>query len=278
MEDLRKDIDFFLDVLLLFVARGVLANEWTFANRRQKLEAIGFTMVQPPTSIVPSVISRAMVVVTCSALWFAVVGFPGTGVVAGKMVVTSIVNVVLNFALVFHFKRRFAFANADMFGKMPIAFIATVGLTTSMVEILIRGLFEYFELQGAHHGSIPSFLMLSLESLSWSLFPWGTGAVTAFLAQDTVWGAISMRWKKRVLDGVVYGGSWVAMMLICWALYRLGVPFRGMERVPLGLGVLFSAGLGFLLGYLAIAKIREGSSLKEPVFRVSSLGSPLYAR
>src|SRR5262249_4745868 len=40
MEDLRKDIDLFLDGVLLFVVRGVLFNEWNFSARRQELEAM----------------------------------------------------------------------------------------------------------------------------------------------------------------------------------------------------------------------------------------------
>ena len=47
LEDLRKDMDFLRDDLLLLTVRCALASEWTFAGCKRRLEAVGFTVTPP---------------------------------------------------------------------------------------------------------------------------------------------------------------------------------------------------------------------------------------
>jgi hypothetical protein len=74
IEDLRKDIDLLLDHILLFVARGVLSNEWSFSRRRNKLESTGFKITQQPPSVVPSVLMVLVILAACSLAWFSIIG------------------------------------------------------------------------------------------------------------------------------------------------------------------------------------------------------------
>jgi hypothetical protein len=262
IEDLRKDIDFFLDVVLLFVARGVLSNEWTFSRRRQKLETMGFEIVQPPPSIVPSVLSAVVILVICSILWIGIIGISTSGraeIAGAKIITISVLNLLLNFFLIFHLKQRYAFANSSIFGAMPIVFILTVGFIAALLEIPVRAVFDYFQFWEHHQGSISAFLLSSGSSLMWSLFPWVTGATTAFLAQDAVWNAMSSRLQKRVLDGLVFGGGWAAGVSVIWAVNHWGFRIDGMD-LPIEIGLPFSFGVGFLLGFLVLTEIRDGSS------------------
>src|SRR6516162_3710960 len=281
MEDLRKDIDLFLDRLLLFVVRGVLSNEWNFFRRRRQLEAIGFKIVQPPPSIVPSVLVAVVILIVCSLIWFSIIGVSTIGsaaIAVPKILVVSSLNVLCNFLLVYHFKRRYAFANPGIFGDMPIMFILTVGFAAILLIAPVRVTFEYFELRAEHQGSISTFMLLSRNNLIFALMPWVTGAITALLAQDSMWGTISSERQKRVLDGLVFGTSWAAVFLVIWATNRWGFHVGMMDKVPIAIGLPFTFGVGFLLGFFVLSKIRDGSSFRTPIIRDVPIGALSYAR
>src|SRR6516225_6648306 len=252
MEDLRKDIDLFLDRLLLFVVRGVLSNEWNFYRRRRQLEAIGFKIVQPPPTIIPSVLVAVVIVIVCSLIWFSIIGISTRGsatIAVPKLLVVSSLNVLCNFLLVYHFKRRYAFANPGIFGDMPIMFILTVGFAAILLIAPVRVTFEYFELRAEHQGSISTFILLSRNVLVVFIFwVWVTGAITALLAQDSMWGRIPSQRQKHVLDGLVFGTSWAGAFLVIWAANRWGLHVETMDKLPIAIGLPFTFGVGFLLG------------------------------
>src|SRR5262249_11831366 len=117
IEDLRKDIDLLLDHILLFVVRGVLSNEWSFAHRRQKLESMGFKITQPPPRVVPSVLIVVVILAACSLAWFSIVGTATEGnekVAVWKILVIQTLNIVVNFSIVYYLKQRYAFANEQV--------------------------------------------------------------------------------------------------------------------------------------------------------------------
>lgn len=283
IEDLRKDIDFFLDTLSLFIVRGVLSNEWNFSRRRQKLEVMGFKIVQPPPSIVPSVLSAAVILVLCSIGWFSVIGISTTGSPAIsllKVITTSVLTLLISFSLVYRLKRKYAFANAGIFGGMPIMFILTVGLIPALLEIPVRAVFEYFQYGNwnQHQESHSAVLLFSLTSLIWSMGPWVTGAMTAILAQDSIWNGISSGRQARILDGLVFGAGWAACAFLMWAANRSWGLHVDEFNFAIQIGVLFSFGVGFLIGFLVLAEIRDASSLREPISREAMTDALLYAR
>jgi hypothetical protein len=174
-------------------------------------------------------------------------------------------NIVVNFSIVYYLKQRYAFANEGVFGGLPMTFILTVGVIAAILLLPARAVFEYYEYLDRHHGSISGFLQIFQQSLMFSLFTWATGAVTALLVQDSMWATVSSQRHRRVLDGLVFGIVWTAALCMIWAASRLGVPINGIDKIPVGSALPTTFGLGFLVGYLAISRMREASSLQRPI-------------
>jgi hypothetical protein len=268
IEDLRKDIDLLLDRICLFVARGVLSNEWSFSQRRKKLESMGFKITEPPPSVVPSVLIVVVILAACSVAWFSIIGITTGGnerVAEFKILVIQTLNIVTNFSIVYYLKQRYAFANEGVFGGLPVTFILTVGFIAAIVLLPVRAIFEYYEYWDKHHGSMSEFLEIFQHSLMSSLFPWATGATTALLVQDSMWATISSQRYRQILDGSVFGIVWTAALCIIWAANRSGFPVNGMDKLPFGTALPTTFGLGFLVGYLSIWRMREASSLQRPI-------------
>jgi hypothetical protein len=237
--------------------------------------------MQQPPSIMPSVLAGVVIVVGCSLVWFSIVGVSTSGsqaIARPKILAISSINVFCNFLLVYSLKRRYAFANPGIFGGKPILFILSVGFAAMVLIAPVRAAFEYFELHAEHHGSIYNFILLSRNNLIFLLMPWVTGAITAILAQDNVWGNVPSQRNKHLLDGLVFGASWAAVFLVFWATNRWGFHVKAMDAVPFAIGLPFTFGVGFLLGFFALAKIRDGSSFRTPIARSTVAGALSYAR
>lgn len=266
LEDLRKDMDFLLDNLLLFVARATLTSGWTFARRKRRLEAIGFSVERPILSITSAVVGAVAIAVVWSIAWFALLG---TRAVAGNQDVGMMsafcvtpLTLIGNFLLVYYFKRNYAFANEGMFGEYPYLFVLTVGLWTALLTFPVRVLFDYYQFkpQGTFGAAVVAEVALSL-------FPWAIGAVTAVLVQDSVWSTIKSKRVRGVLDGVVFGAGMVLVVLLLWMI-NLVEPMPQLEKMSAMSWLEFifgffgaSLGFGFVIGYFVMARIREASSL-----------------
>jgi hypothetical protein len=267
LEDLRKDLDFFLERVLLFVVRGVLTNESSFSSRRDRLNEIGFTIIGPPPSIMPAVATAVSITVVWSLIWFIFLGdiiLPGERAIAfTRGVVLPTLNLIVNFWLVFYVKRNFAFANEGIFGGFPIVFVLTIGLVTALLIFPVRAFFDYYQFWG----SDKAYSWVLLHNLPLSLFPWVTGALTALLAQESIWSKVSSTSAKRALDGVVFGIGMTAVVVLIFVIDRF-FPIAQMESLRLASGgiipmiVLSSFAFGFAIGFSVIAPIREGSSLR----------------
>jgi hypothetical protein len=279
LEDLRKDMDFLLESLLLFIARGAFASEWNFAGRRRRLEAIGFAMPQPPRSTIQTVSLVASISLAWSMLWFVFMGehLIGEGSVGmTRVVVLPSLNLVVNFLLVAHFKSRYAFANEGLFGDRPIAFILTVGLVTAALLFPVRALFDYLQLaqlaeQAQQSNDVPwtVFSQVLLGNLPLSLFPWVTGGIIALLVQRSMWSGRS-ELQKRLLDGAIFGAGLVGVILVLWLLhtYVFRIPSMSLaEKGSLTLVYGLAFGFGFVVGFLAIDSLREGLATRVAVYQ-----------
>jgi hypothetical protein len=285
LEDLRKDMDFMLDNLLLFLARSVLSSERNSAGRRRKLEAIGFTVDRPAPSIRPAAWTVALITCAWAMVWFVLMGdqlpLNGDGRVAiTRMLVLPSLNLMLNFWLVTYFKRHYAFANEGLFGGLPVLFILSVGLPTAALMFPVRAVFDYLQLHPYVHGGVTwTFPELLLHSLPLSLFPWATGVVTALLAQSSVWGKDRPTILKRVLDGVVFGASMVVTIMALRLVHSL-IFIPQMVRSN---GALLDAAtvyaltfaFGFAVGFLVMARVREGSAPRRSFYWKSISGPTL---
>ena len=107
---------------------------------------------------------------------------------------------------------------------------------------------------------------------------WVTGAITALLAQDTMWGSIPSQRRKRILDGLVFGTSWAVAFLVLWATNHWGFYVKAMNDLTIPKALPFTFGVGFLLGFFVLAKIRDGSSFRTPIVRDVPTGTLSYAQ
>ena len=265
LEDLRKDLDFMLDNLLLFVARAALAGEGDFAGRKRRLEAIGFTMKAPPPGIMWTVAIAVAVTVAWSLLWLVAlkgnIDIPGVklyGILRTFAVTPA--EFIVSFWLIHHLKREYAFANEGIFGQAPIGFILSAGFLVVLPILPLQAYFDYNQFPDRH------FMRVVLGDLPLLLFPWSIGTMTALLVQDLMWSNQKSRQMKRVLDGVVFGAGMVVAVLLISAIHRMSdIPVMELldrtSTVVIILGVFVCTfAFGFVIGYLVIARIRESSS------------------
>ena len=132
LEDLRKDMDALLNNLLLFAARAAFAGEWSLAGSKRRLGAIGFTLEPSPPGIAKFVAVVAGFAFVWSSAWLIgsgkVVHTPGAQSVGMmRTLVMTPLYLIVNFWVVYYFKRQYAFVNETIFGQLPVRFICRDG-------------------------------------------------------------------------------------------------------------------------------------------------------
>jgi len=260
LEDLRKDMDFLLDNLFLFVARAALASEWTSAAYRRRLETIGFKLARPIPGITQTIIGAVSVTLVWTLIWLIPLvaqGLDNKPAALARIFILPSLNLTLNFLIVYYCKRKFAFANETSLGRFPIEFILSVGFLSALLMFPFRALFDYYQFPP------DQFTHALVGGLPLSLFPWGTGAVTALLVQHSIWDAFKSERVKRILDGVTFGACFVLLISLISTIHHQVAPIPQMQQ-PMSLlwMILSSFGFGFVVGYLVIARVREASSLR----------------
>ncbi|QPF90465.1 hypothetical protein [Bradyrhizobium commune] len=279
LEDLRKDMDSLLNNLLLFAARAALAGEWTLARSKRRLGEIGFAL--DPAS--PGILKFVLVVAAFASGWcllwllasWTVVRMPGDQSAAAlRTLVTTPLQIIVNFLLIYYFKRHYAFANENIFGRLPVGFILSVGLVSALIFFPVQAVFDL--------GQFPDrpFADVVLRELPLLIFPWGIGTMTALLVQDSTWDKRS-RLTRRLRDGLVFGGGMTVMLWVVMAIHQI-IHMPVMEIVE-GVSpwmfeltfVLPTFGFGFVIGYAVIGHLREAAArcpVRRPV-----LATPVLA-
>lgn len=262
LEDLRKDMDSLLNNLLLFVARATLSGEWNFAGRKRRLEAMGFAINSPPPDIMRTVAIATAVTVGWSLVWLLAFSksFHIEQHATMRTVVVSPMYFVVNFWLVNYFRQHYAFANEDLFGRMPGGFVVSVGLCSAVLIFPVQAYFDFIQFPDR------PFPQVLLHDLPLLILPWGIGAMTALLIQDSVWDGFKSDRAKRVMDGALFATGLTLLVLLLLAVHKiLHVP--AMETVDHASARAFVAGVlvstfafGFVIGYLVMARLREISS------------------
>jgi len=281
LEDLRKDMDALLNNLFLFAARAAFAGEWTSARSRRRLGGIGFTLEPDPPGIVKFVaVVAGFAFVWCLA-WLIgsgrIVHMPGDPDVAMlRTLVTTPLYLIINFSLVYHLKRQYAFANESIFGGVPVAFILMVGLVSAPIFCIIQAAFDVYQFPDR-----PRFDVI-WHDLPLLVFPWGIAAMAALLVQDSTWSNRS-RITRRMRDGLVFGGGMTTMLWVLMAIHLVS-PMPVMEvvdHVPawsfLWSFIVPTFAFGFIIGYALIAWLREAAARCRPVSR-PPLASSFLAR
>lgn len=279
LEDLRKDMDSLLNNLLLFAARAALAGEWTLVRSKRRLGAIGFALDPSSPGILKFVATVAAFTFVWSLSWLLLSGkivqIPGDqSVGALRTLLVTPLYFIVNFWLVYHFKRQYAFANETIFGRLPVGFILTIGLCSALLFFPVQATFDFYQFPQRPY---PDVVMHELPLL---IFPWGIGAMTALLVQDSTWGRRSRK-TRQTRDGLVFGGGMTVMLWVLLAIH-LVVPMPVMEIVDRVSGWVFFASFvlptfafGFIIGYAMIGRLREAAArcrVRGPI-----LASPVLA-
>jgi hypothetical protein len=271
LEDLRKDMDSLLNNLLLFAVRAALAGEWTQVSSKRRLSAIGFTLDPASPGFLKFAASVAAFAFCWSLSWLVLSGWliqlPGGQFVAAlRTILTTVLYLIVNFSLVYHYKQRYAFANENIFGRLPIGFILSIGLFgTLFIFLPVQALFDFFQFPEER------FSKVVLDDLPLLIFPWGIGTMTALLVQDSIWGRRS-RQTRQFRDGLVFGGGMTVMLVMLLAIYQV-VPMPVMRFVDGMPASTFFVSLavptflfGFIIGYLMIGRLREAAA-RYPVWK-----------
>lgn len=271
LEDLRKDMDSLLNNLLLFAVRGALAGEWTLVRSKRRLIAIGFTLDASSPGFLKFVAGVAAFAFCWSLSWLVLSGWlidmPGNQSAAAlRTIVTTVLYVIVNFPLVYHFKQRYAFANENIFGRLPMGFILSIGLYGTLIIFLpVQLLFDFLQFP------VERFFKVALYDLPLLIFPWGIGTMTALLVQDSTWGRRSRR-TRQVRDGLVFGGGMTMMAAMLPVIYQV-VPMPVMTFLDDMTVSKFLVALaipsflfGSIIGYLMIGRLREAAA-RYPVWK-----------
>jgi hypothetical protein len=272
LEDLRKDMDFHLDHLLLLTARCALASEWSFAGRKRRIEAMGFTLEPPNRAILWMVLAGIGISVATVLVWLVAVRhlsdfIPGN-VTAGvtRAFVMSPLHIIVSILIIYHLKRSYAFANEGVFGGFPIKFILSIGFLTALLMSPVQAVFDHYQFPERDYGPT---LMHELPVL---LYMWVTGTVIALLVQDSMWSSFDSRLERQIMDGTVLGVTFVFAVALLFAINAV-FPIPVMERMAqaraetgalafVGLIFGFSFVGGFVLGFVLIAPVRQAASLR----------------
>lgn len=278
LEDLRKDMDSLLNNLMLFAVRAALAGEWRLARSKQRLGAIGFTLEPPPPGIMIFVAAVTGFTFVWCLLWLFVSGtmieMPGDRS-AGMMrtLLLTPLYFIANFSLVYYFKRQFAFANENIFGRLPLGFILSVGIAGALLTLPVQIWFDLSQFPG-RSGVV-------LHDLPILIFPWGIGTMAALLVQDSTWDRRSQT-TRQMRDGLVFGGGMTVMLWLLLAIHQaIDIPVMEISDEVSGWWfvakfVLPTFAFGFIIGYAMIGRLREAAArcpAKRPVLASAALAS-----
>jgi hypothetical protein len=266
LEDLRKDMDFLRDDLILLTVRCALASEWTFAGCKRRLEAVGFTVTPPTYAAAWMALAALGLSVATVLVWFATIRnpsslIPGVSAVGvTRSFVISPLNVIVSVLIVYHLKRHYAFANEGVFGGLPFKFIWSIGFVTALLMFPVQAIFDYYQFPGDYADTL-------VHGLPVLVFMWATGSMVALLVQDSMWSSFGSVRAKRAMDGIVFGANWTIAVALLFAINKVfSIPvMESMAKADfhvlvLILGFCFIA--GFVLGSCLMASVRQAASLR----------------
>jgi len=263
LSDLQEDVGFFLRNICLFMARGVLSNTLTSSRCFQRLKDLGFTVEMPCPSAMNVLLKAFIGFLICLAIPIAVSdpGIKGDFPYLFLIVMIPTVQVIALATAILP-KRRYGFANEDIYGRPPWAFIIVAGLAALVLAALVSLGFRYLY-----------FLDWS-EALNdfscnrpWLLMAFSTAAVSAFLIQDSRWASTSSLRAKRMKDALIMALSNSAMMVIVLLIFPAIIPDQcdvpnPVERMGWILPLPVGFSIGFLIGYIVPSAFRGQGSTK----------------
>lgn len=250
LEDLRKDMDSMLGNLMLFAARAALAGELNLGRSKRRLSSIGFTLEPASPGILRYVAKVTAFTFAWCLFWLLssgwVIGIPGEqSAGAIRTLVMLPLYVIMNFSLVYYCKRQFAFANENIFGQFPIGFILSIGLLGALFTLPAQIVFDHWQFPEGPD------LDVALSELPVLIFPWGIGAMAAWLVQDSTWDNRSEK-TRRLRDGLVFGCGMTLLLVILVLIHWISpVPvMTSVDHHSVSEFLLYFVAPTFLFGFI----------------------------
>lgn len=148
-------------------------------------------------------------------------------------------------------KKRYGFANEDIYGRPPWAFIAGAGLLASVLAAVVGVGFRFVAFSFKWEAARNDFF----RYWPWHLMAFSTAAVSAFLIQDSRWASASSLRAKRMKDALIMALSMPITMSFVLLIDSSLVENKGMI---LSIGAV----IGFLIGYIVPSAFRDQSSTR----------------
>jgi hypothetical protein len=167
-------------------------------------------------------------------------------------------------------KRRYGFANEDIYGRTPWAFILGAGVCAVVLAVLVGLGFRTLAFE-KWNAALDDFL----NSLPWLLMAFSTAAACAFLIQDSRWALASSPRARRMKDAAAMAASMIITLSIVLVLFHF-IPYFSRDMVESLLQRKFmimpvTGIIGFLIGYLVPFQFREQGTAKRKVGQVDKI-------
>ncbi|MGY0576010.1 hypothetical protein ACTGJ9_037455 [Bradyrhizobium sp. RDM12] len=249
---------------MLFAVRAALAGEWSLDRSKRRLGEIGFTLEPASPGIMKFVAKVTAFTFAWCLLWLLasgkIVEIPGDqSAGAMRTLILTPLYFIVNFSLVYYFKRQFAFANENIFGRLPVGFILSVGVLGALLTLPVQMWFDHSQFP---RDPYPDVVLHELPLL---IFPWGIGAMAALLVQDSTWDRRSQQ-TRRMRDGLVFGGGMTLMLWVLLAIHQFApMPVMGIvDHLSGSMFLLFfvlpTFAFGFIIGCGMIGRLREAAA------------------
>ncbi|GIZ50564.1 hypothetical protein [Noviherbaspirillum aridicola] len=238
ISDLREDIEFFVDNLSLFIARGVLSCSLTDARRQRRLSRMGFRTAPLAPSLSATLFWIGLFYFFAFAVAALLYGSTPLHRPEGALwilVLAATQTIAVAVAIVP--KRMAGFANEDLYGNTPWAFVLGAGVAAVALAVMLRILL------------IPNAMeRLNSAPVFWLLSPFSTAATTAWLVQDSRWSHTGLLRARRSLDALVLTIAAGATTVIVRSLQFLVFDQAwSVSRLPFDAGMALAVGV--VVGY-----------------------------
>lgn len=255
ISDLREEVDFFLRNVCLFIARGVLSNTLTYKSCKRSLEELGFEVQESRPTPMSVLLKAAVIFMIGLAIPVAMSNldteehFPfRTGMIATLQVIAL--------ATAIFPKRRYGFANEDIYGHPPWAFILGAGGFAVVLAGLVGLGFRALAFKN-WNAALNDFFC----NLPWLLMVFSTTAVSAFLIQDSRWASTASLRAKRMRDAAVMASIMIITTAIVLVIFQLVQTHTSCDMASLlehkYMIVATTGIIGFLIGYLVPSAFRD---------------------
>lgn len=256
--DLCDDANAFYREACMLCARAVLSAHRSSRRRIEALGHMGFTIAEEPMQSGYMALFNGLVVLMLGMTIYLVFAPSLKSDVLEQeqlfVVIVATQLAALAFAIVP--KLHFGFANAGLTRRTPRDFVLGAGLAAASFHLLLNASAGY--LVGDWEGLTTRLHEVRFIVLS----PFTTAACMAWLVQDHRWRHVDGALRRRLLDGLVLGGTWFGISLTLQAI-RLALGGSGQSSafgevaMRLFYAFCFGGAIGLTVPHLVRPPVRQ---------------------